>query len=149
MLMGLDEAIKQAKSRIDIYRDALPAAPKTLGQTAMAAFIAEQEVLLAELTRLRRVEREQRALMDLFDRRLIYFGGEFWYGRRSVSDEFMTGGSLPEAVRFASSGFEVDDASARWLHRFQDVRLRDLAMLSDEAIVQMLRPYFEEAQDDE
>lgn len=106
--MGLDESIKQAKSRIDIYRDALPAAPKTLGQTAMAAFIAEQEVLLAELTRLRVVEREQRALMDLFDRRLIYFDGELWY-----------------------------------------VRLRDLAMLSDAAIVQMLRPYFEEAQDDE
>lgn len=53
------------------------------------------------------------------------------------------------AKAFAASGFEVDDASARWLHRFQDVRLRDLAMLSDAAIVGMLRPYFEEVQDDE
>lgn len=51
--MKLDEAIKQAKGRIDIYRDALPAAPKTLGQTAMAEFIAEQESLLATIDSLR------------------------------------------------------------------------------------------------
>ena len=53
MKLNLNEAIKQAKGRIDIYRAVVPSVPNTLGGKAMASFIAEQETVLGELVRLR------------------------------------------------------------------------------------------------